>query len=84
MEKLTIEGPGPLNEIGTPKVIDWTKPVRAKTGRPVHIYAIDHNLTKPVLGRHDDDTSAYAWTYDGLFQPGQTGILDLENVPEAA
>ena len=84
-----IEGPGPLAPIGTPKpprVIDWTKPVQTSGKFPsrVHIYAIDHNLTKPVVGRVEGDTRVGSWYYDGIWMAGDTGCLDLMNVPEAA
>ncbi len=90
-EKITIEGPGPLAPIGTLKTypaIDWTKPVRMQgfphcPGQLVHIYAIDHDLVKPIIGRYAGDGSVLQWGYDGVFidrQP-QNVHMNLENVP---
>lgn len=85
-ELISMDGPGPLAPIGTPKVIDWTKPVQTSGKFPsrVHIYAIDHRLTKPVIGRQDGDTRVGCWNYDGTWMAGETGCLDLMNVPVAA
>lgn len=82
----TIEGPGPMNPIGTPRpAIDWTKPVQtmAKIPVPVHIYAIDHRLKKPVIGKLDYWDDVGTWNFDGTWITGGTGSLDLMNVPEA-
>ena len=82
-ELITIEGPGPLNPIGKP-AIDWTKPVETKGSHKVHIYAIDHNLPQPVIGRIADDTETTQWSYDGLYYPDgrKSDLLDLRNVKD--
>lgn len=83
VELVSIEGPGPLAEISQPKplrVIDWTRPVQTVSGRVVHIYAIDHRLKQPVVGRSGNDTSICQWDYDGAFMSnGEASGLDLEN-----
>jgi len=83
-EKITIEGPGPLNPIAGK--IDWSKPLRCKSGWTVKIYAIDHNLKKPVIGWCSCfPFETTEWNYNGVFDlkhPGEG--LDLENVPEVA
>ena len=82
-ELITIDGPGPLNQIGAP-AIDWTKPVETKNGRPVHVYAIDHRLLRPVIGLLQDDDSVTDWGYDGVFHSDRRACsLDLRNVQEA-
>ena len=82
-EKITIEGPGPLNPIGMP-AIDWAKPVETTIGQPVHIYAIDHNLNQPVVGRLTEEKHVSTWYYDGGFMSNrQPSGLDLRNVREA-
>ncbi len=89
-EKITIDGPGPLAEIGIkPPAIDWTKPVRMIGfdrkigGYKVHIYAIDHNLTKPVVGRYEGSKDILQWTYEGIFidMAPLSAHMNLENVP---
>lgn len=88
---VTIEGPGPMNPIGTPQ-IDWTKPVQTKHGIPVRIIAIDHALDCPVIGviQGEGTLSVYReasrWSYNGLFggMLGGSGCLDLMNAPVAA
>ena len=81
MEKITIEGPGPLNPIGKP-AIDWTKPVETVRGEKVHIYAIDHNLRLPVLGRLLCDDDITQWSYDGRITDSASSPWDLRNVQE--
>lgn len=87
---ITIEGPGPLNPIAG---IDWSRPVKTKGhthggGHPVRIIAIDHSLTKPVIGIIMDkgylDKSVSTWHTNGQYNPQDTksDCLDLENVPE--
>ena len=87
-EKITIEGPGPLNTIGTP-AIDWTKPVRTIMGHwPVRILAIGHNLMKPVVGVIiGTGTSLSAevsqWYSNGIYLNScDNKSLDIENVSE--
>ncbi len=47
------------------------------------IYAIDHALRMPVVGRFGDDYEAVSWAYDGTFlRTGKESGLDLVNVPE--
>jgi hypothetical protein len=82
---VTMEGPGPLAPIGAPRVLDWSRPVRTVLGHTlVHIYAIDHNLAQPVVGRPLNDNAVLTWHLDGLFYSDRHGTsgLDLENVPE--
>lgn len=82
-QKISIPGPGPLNEIGTPKpAIDWTRPVQTRGGMTVKIYAIDHGLKKPVVGSFGDSADATTWAYDGTFIHGRISTLDLENIPQ--
>ena len=77
----TIEGPGPLNPISGP--IDWTKPVETVNGQKVHIYAIDHNIPQPVIGRIGNDEDVVQWSYAGVYhRNGDPGTLDLRNVKE--
>ena len=80
-QQITIEGPGPLNPL--PDRIDWTKPLESRDGSPVHIYAIDHCLEQPVIGKVLGDKSVSAWSYNGhYFANGERSFLDLRNVPE--
>ncbi len=88
-ELISIDGPGPLNEIGTPKpprVIDWTKPVQTVGSygikRLVKVYAIDHGLKQPVVGVMTGDNTPQIWSYDGRFKLDEECGMDLENVPE--
>ena len=81
-ELITIDGPGPLNEIGTPKpAIDWNRPVVDGWGNSIKIYAIDHGLNYPVLGRCGDSKTVSSWTYSGRFQMDKEGKSDLMNAP---
>ena len=83
---VSIPGPGPLAPIGTPKpqrAIDWTRPVQTVgSKRPVHIYAIDHRLKKPVIGYDSFFDSLGQWYYDGSWDNNSSTCLDLENIPE--
>ena len=79
-ELTTIEGPGPLNPISGP--IDWAKPVETRGGDKVHIYAIDHNLTQPVIGKIIENHELNTWHYNGSFGNTWPSCLDLRNVKE--
>lgn len=81
---ITIEGPGPLNTIGN-HGIDWAKPVETMDGQKVHIYAIDHVLNMPVIGKVAGvEPFLCSWSYSGIFhQKGDRCHLDLRNIPEA-
>lgn len=87
MQLTTIEGPGPLNPIQSH--IDWSKPVQTKRGLEVHIIAIDHRLTKPVIGvvlgtGTSVSTDVSQWYYNGLYlNASGYDCLDLQNVTEA-
>ena len=83
-DKITIEGPGPLNPIGAP-AIDWAKPVETVKGDLVHIYAIDHNLSQPVIGKRIGVDEVLQWDYYGRFALSgrERSRLDLRNVREA-
>ena len=82
---ITIEGPGPLAPLPCP--IDWTRPVRVKGSygitHPVRIIAIDHSLTRSVIGVVGDDKKISEWHYTGEYDARTPGTcLDLENIPE--
>ena len=82
-EMVTIEGPGPMSPI--PGHIDWSRPLRTKGGlEAVRIIAIDHSLTKPVIGVILDSClskQVQTWSYNGEFCSAAGEFLDLENVP---
>jgi hypothetical protein len=85
----TIEGPGPLAPIPGP--IDWSKPLQTKGGHyPVRVIAIDHSLTRPVIGVVGGTESSLSrevnsWHYNGQFDARTSGdCLDLVNVPEVS
>lgn len=80
MQLTTIEGPGPLNPIPGP--IDWTKPVETTDGQKVRIYAIDHSLKQPVIGKIIEHNELNTWNYDGSFGNRGVSCQDLRNVPE--
>ena len=78
---------GPENPIPGP--VDWTKPVRTKGGKfPIRVYAIDHSLIQPVVGRIVYDVRspmASSWQLSGIFGfGGGSDCNDAENYePEA-
>jgi hypothetical protein len=69
-----------------PGPVDFTKPVRTKGSKiPVRILAIDHGLTRPVVGvvlSPFQRTYTRDWSLNGLFTNIESS-LDLENVPES-
>ncbi len=81
-KKISMSGPGPLNPLGHQKP-DYTKPVQTMSGRMVHIYAIDHSLSYPVIGKISGDDEVTTWLYNGkCYESESTSSVDLVNAPE--
>lgn len=64
-------------------MIDWTKPIQTKDGKPVEIITISGRLfLYPVIGYIGTETSTSTWTKDGKYmKSGHRADKDLENVP---
>lgn len=82
--RISIPDPGPLAPIANK--IDWSRPLRTKGSydihQPVRIIAIDHSLSKAVIGVIGADAYVSSWFYNGIYHVGGSDCLDLENVPE--
>ncbi|MES0444927.1 MAG: hypothetical protein ABUJ92_00140 [Desulfobacterales bacterium] len=67
-------------------MIDWTKPVQTKDGRPVTIWTTESKVgVYPVRGEFlfGGEWKADAWAIDGnLFHDGSLDDKNLMNVPE--
>ena len=63
-------------------MIDFTKPVRTKSGRAVRILCTDGPEPEPIIGIVSDIGSLLTWRPDGRFMPGRIDEIDLENVSE--
>lgn len=66
-------------------MIDYTKPVWTKSGKPVTILKIDLNAVQPVVGFYfEEDTELVdQWTTNGeyFFKPSKGSPMDLTNEP---
>ena len=61
-------------------MIDFSKPVRTKSGRAVRILCTDAPGVMSVIGLASDEL--LRWTVNGSFYFNRTSDYDLENVPE--
>lgn len=75
---------GKLNQnTGEAEMIDFTKPVRTKSGEPVEIITTEGRGPCPVIGYVGERYVVYQWFLDGRFSVKQTETLvDLENIPQ--
>jgi hypothetical protein len=64
-------------------MIDFTKPVQTRDGRPVEIITTKGRGHWPVLGYIGDDADVRTWTMDGIFAVTGAHPNNLINVPEA-
>lgn len=63
-------------------MIDFSKPVQTKYGKPVHILSTVARGSYPVKGYIGEDVSLQGWTLDGTYIIGTKSPYDLKNVPE--
>ena len=65
-------------------MIDFTKPVQTRDGRPVEIITTKGRGTYPVLGYAGDSAILFTWTEGGklLTAHVEAAATDLINVPE--
>lgn len=65
-------------------MIDFTKPVQTRDGRPVEILSANGRGPKPIKGYVADNIDLCSWTTDGKIYQGDTMFergSDLVNVP---
>jgi hypothetical protein len=64
-------------------MIDFTKPVQTRDGRPVEIITTKGRSHQPVLGYIEDNVLADYWSAGGEYiGAGTVSEVDLINVPE--
>lgn len=66
-----------------PPVLDLSKPVQTRDGRPVTIITTKGRGTYPLVGyAGEENTELRSWRSDGIFFSGAIRPLDLVNVEE--
>jgi len=68
-------------------MIDFTKPVQTRSGKPVRIFATDLKADRPVIGciphpNQPDRELMYSWYLDGSYCAGAEHATDLVQAPE--
>ena len=64
------------------KAIDFTKPLRTKSGQAVTLLSTEARGDYAVLGYMGDNSSISSWTKSGRFDLDGPSSFDLENIPE--
>lgn len=64
------------------KAIDFTKPLRTKTGHIVTLLSTEARGDYAVLGYIEDNSVISSWTKSGRFDVYEHSLYDLENIPE--
>ena len=63
-------------------MIDYTKPVQTRDGRPVTILSTEGRGQYPVIGYVGKDTAMKKWSAEGNYSTDGDRTLDLINVPD--
>jgi len=63
-------------------MIDFTKPVRTKSGEPVEIITTEGRGRYPIIGFVANNELPSSWTTDGHVAVSVKSSGDLENVPQ--
>ena len=63
-------------------MIDWTKPVRTRHGKPVEILSIHGKAPRPIVGYIEGIFEPITWNINGKYYEFGNDEFDLENAPE--